>query len=252
MTAWDPDHYDQFFAERQQPGHDLIRRIDAPAPERIVDLGCGTGRLTAELALRYPDAEVTGIDRSAEMISAARAAGVAFELGDIETFAALEPVDVLFANASLQWIAGHEQLFPRLVSLLAPGGTLAVQMPLSWDQPSHQILRDVGSEYGVTITAPPTLQPNDYHDVLAGRAETEVWVTTYYHVLHGENPVFRWVSATGIKRFLDRIDAGQHDSYLAECAKRIALAYPRDQRRETLFAFTRLFVLARTAAGPAP
>jgi trans-aconitate 2-methyltransferase len=184
------------------------------------------------------------------MIATARATGVAFELGDIETWEASEPVDVLFANASLQWISGHERLFPRLVAMLSPGGTLAVQMPLSWDQPSHQILRQVGSEYGVTITAPPTLQPDEYHDVLAGRAETDVWVTTYYHVLKGENPVFRWVSSTGIKRFLDRIDSDHHDAYLTECAKRIAVAYPPDQRRETLFPFTRLFVLARTATRP--
>ena len=131
--------------------------------------------------------------------------------------------------------------------MLSPGGTLAVQMPLSWDQPSHQILRDVGSEYGASITAPPTLEPNDYHDVLAGQAATEVWATTYYHVLSGDNPVFRWVSSTGIKRFLDRIDSDQHDDYLAECAKRMANAYPPDRHRETVFPFTRLFVLARTA-----
>lgn len=247
MTAWDPDHYEQFFAERHQPGRDLIARIDATAPQRIVDLGCGTGRLTSELAVQWPKASVVGIDRSAEMIAAAPPTGVTYELGDIETWAPSEPVDVLFANASLHWIADHERLFPNLVAMLSPGGTLAVQMPLSWEQPSHQILRDVGSEYGASITAPPTLEPNDYHDVLTGHSATEVWVTTYYHVLTGDNPVFRWVSSTGIKRFLDRIHSEQHDDYLAECAKRMANAYPPNRRRETVFPFTRLFVLARTA-----
>jgi trans-aconitate 2-methyltransferase len=179
MTAWDPEHYEQFFAERRRPGRDLIGRIDAAAPQRIVDLGCGTGHLTAELAERWPDASVTGIDRSAEMIAAAPATGVTYQLGDIETWASTEPVDVIFANASLHWIAGHERLFPHLVSMLAPTGTLAVQMPLSREQPSHQILRDVGSEFGVSIGAPPTLEPSDYYEVLAGRARTDVWVTTY-------------------------------------------------------------------------
>jgi trans-aconitate 2-methyltransferase len=181
------------------------------------------------------------------MIAAAPPTGVTVELGDIETWAPSEPVDVLFANASLHWIADHRRLFPHLVSRLSAGGTLAVQMPLSWDQPSHEILREVGAEYGVTITAPPTLQPNDYHDVLAGRAETEVWVTTYYHLIHGENPVFQWVSSTGIKRFIDRIDSDQHDEYLAECARRMASAYPPGQGGQTVFPFTRLFVLARAA-----
>ncbi|MDH3538795.1 MAG: methyltransferase domain-containing protein [Acidimicrobiia bacterium] len=247
MTAWDPDAYQQFFAERHQAGHDLIARVDAVAPRCIVDLGCGTGRLTSELAVRWPEALVIGIDRSAEMIAAAPSTGVTYTVGDIETWSPSEPVDVLFANASLHWIADHRHLFPHLVSMLAPGGTLAVQMPLSWEQSSHRILREVSSGYGVTIDSPPTLQPNDYHDVLAGRAGTEVWVTTYYHVLHGENPVFRWVSSTGIKRFLARIDPDLHDEFLAECAHRIAAAYPPNHRQETVFPFTRLFVLARAA-----
>ncbi len=246
MTTWDPDHYEEFFAERHQPGRDLIARIELPAPELVVDLGCGTGRLTDELAARWPAAAVVGIDRSSEMIAAAPRTGVTYELGDIETWAPAEPVGVLFANASLQWIDDHSRLFPRLVSMLAAGGVLAVQMPLSWDQPSHRILREVGTGYGVEITSPPTLEPNAYHNVLAGHADTEVWVTTYLHVLAGDNPVFRWVSATGMKRFLDRIEPDWHDGFVEECAGRMAAAYPPNERGETVFPFTRLFVLART------
>ncbi|MDH3607027.1 MAG: methyltransferase domain-containing protein [Acidimicrobiia bacterium] len=248
MLTWDPGHYEEFFAERHQPGHDLLVRIDHSSPRSVVDLGCGTGRLTSELAIRWPDADVVGVDRSAEMLASAPDTGVIFQLGDIETWTPTSPVDVLFANASLQWIPDHRTLFPNLVSTLAPGGTLAVQMPLSWDQPSHSILRELGAEYDVSIAAPPTLEPGDYLEVLAGLAETEVWVTTYHHVLSGENPVFRWVSSTGVKRFLDRINPDQHGAFLDELARRLLGAYPPDQRRETVFPFTRLFVLARVSA----
>lgn len=248
MTTWDPSHYEEFFSERHQPGHDLLVRIDHSSPGYIVDLGCGSGRLTTELAIRWPDADVVGVDRSAEMLASAPETGVTFELGDIETWAPTSPVDVLFANASLQWIPDHGGLFPKLVSMLAPGGTLAVQMPLSWDQPSHRILRELGADYGVSIASPPTLEPGDYLEALAGRAETEVWVTTYHHVLSGENPVFRWVSSTGVKRFLDRIDPDQHGPFLDEFARRLLRAYPPNRRQETVFPFTRLFVLARVPA----
>ena len=246
VTTWDPDHYEEFFAQRHQPGRDLMTRIDLVDPADIVDLGCGTGRLTAELARRWPDASVTGIDRSPEMIAAAARTVVDYEVGDIETWEPPGPVDLVFANASLQWIHDHPRLFPRLVAMLRPGGELAVQMPLSWDQPSHRILRSVGVEFGVEIASPPTLAPGDYHDILVGHAATEVWVTTYHHVLSGVNPVFRWVSATGMQRFLKRIDADRHDDYRDECARQIATAYPPNDRGETVFPFTRLFILAQS------
>ncbi len=247
MTKWDPDRYEEFFGERIQPAHDLMARIEISGSGLIVDLGCGTGRLTAELAIRWPDASVIGIDRSPEMIAVAPRTGVTYELADIESWSPATPVRLIYANSSLHWIPDHPALFPRLVETLAPDGVLAVQMPLSWDQPSHRTLRDVGTEYDIEIASPPTLAPNDYNEILTERAgRTEVWVTTYYHVLRGENPVFRWVSATGVKRFLDRLPERHHAAYLEECARRITAAYPPNSRGETVFPFNRLFILARS------
>jgi trans-aconitate 2-methyltransferase len=156
---------------------------------------------------------------------------------------------LLYANAILQWIPDHPALFNRLFSMLVPGGILAVQMPLSWDQPSHLILREVASEHRVEINSPPTLDPDAYLNILSeASAVADVWVTTYHHVLTGDNPVFRWVSATGIKRFLDQIDPDGRRSYLDECAQRMAAAYPPCQNGETVFPFTRLFMLARAGS----
>ena len=170
--------------------------------------------------------------------------GVTWRLGDIETWQPDRPVDLIFANASLHWIGDHDRLLPRLVAALTAAGTLAVQMPLSWDQPSHHILRRVGLEFGVDFAAPPTLEPGDYLDLLAGHTDARVWVTTYYHVLGGDNPVYAWVSATGMKRFLDRLDPADHGQFSRQCAAGMAAAYPANARGETTFPFTRLFVLA--------
>lgn len=247
MTKWDPGSYEEFMEERLRPGLDLINRIEHPAPAHIADLGCGTGRLTAALAGRWPDASVVGVDRSPEMIAAAPGANVTFELGDIETWSPARPVDVVFANASLHWIEDHATLFPRLIALLSPGGVLAVQMPLSWDQPSHRALREAALEFGVEIDAPPTQEPQDYLEMLAGEPLTrrELWVTTYYHVLTGETPVLRWVAATGMKRFLSRLEPGDEPRYRAEAARRITAAYPPDADGATVFPFTRLFILVQ-------
>ncbi|MBT8201689.1 MAG: methyltransferase domain-containing protein [Acidimicrobiia bacterium] len=241
MTAWDPAHYEQFERERAQPGHDLMARIDLTAPHRIVDLGCGTGRLTGLLADRYPTADVLGIDRSSEMLSEA-AGRVRYRQADIVEWEPDGPLDLIYANASLQWIPDHPRLFPRLHQMLAAGGVLAVQMPLSWDQPSHRIMRRVGEEFGVDPQAPPTLEPTAYYQLLG---EAEIWVTTYYHRLSGPNPVFRWVSATGMKRFLGQIPYDGHDEFRARCARLIEEAYPAGPDGATVFPFRRLFIIDR-------
>ena len=240
MVTWDPAHYEQFADQRLRPGLDLVARIDHPDPRSIVDLGCGTGRLTEELAARWPAAAVLGIDRSTEMLPAT-SARVSYQEADIQTWRPDSPPDLLFANASLQWIDGHERLLPKLMGHLRPGGVLAVQMPLSWDQPSHRILRHVAERYGVSSLPPPTLDPAAYYEVL-GSSTTDVWVTTYQHVLEGENPVYAWVSATGMQRFLKRIDSTAHEEYRASCAAELALAYPGRADGTTLFPFTRLFI----------
>lgn len=248
MTSWDPVHYEQFALERLQPGLDLIGRIDASQPARVVDLGCGTGQLTASLGERWPEVEVVGLDQSAEMLERA-APGPRYETGDIDNWRPDRPVDVIFANASLMWIPDHQRLFPRLATQLAAGGVLAVQMPLSWDQPSHRIMREVAAGYGVETLPAPTLEPSDYYQVLKGSvARTEIWETTYLHRLEGDNPVFAWVSATGMKRFLNRIDPGNHADYRDECARQIRVAYPPDKGGLTTFPFRRLFVLAQAGA----
>jgi trans-aconitate 2-methyltransferase len=244
MPAWNPDHYEQFVEQRRRPGRDLIARIEHPGPFRIVDLGCGTGRLTEELAARWPEASVTGIDRSSEMLPE-HSERVMFELGDIETWEPDAPVDVLFANASLHWLPEHAQLFPRLLGYLTAGGVLAVQMPLSWDQPSHRIMRMVAEGYGIDSLPPPTLEPIAYYDILAAATSTDVWVTTYLHVLEGDNPVYEWVSATGMQRFVKRIDPLRHATFHRSCAERLAAAYPRRSDGTTVYPFIRLFITSR-------
>src|ERR1700712_179706 len=138
--VWDPERYLAYADERGRPFVELVRRIGAEAPTRVVDLGCGAGNLTALLHRRWPEAQVLGVDSSKEMVQRAREhRGMAFEVGDVREWAPIEPVDVLVSNATFQWIPGHLALLPRLVGTVVPGGWLAFSVPGNFTEPSHTL-----------------------------------------------------------------------------------------------------------------
>jgi len=176
--TWNPTNTLKFAGPRLQPGLDLITRLPDIEARRIVDLGCGTGALAAQLSERWPRATVTGLDRDRNALREARATHPDLEWveGDIADWAPAEPVDVIFSNAALQWLEGHDALVPRLLSFLAPGGVLAVQMPRNFDAPSHVLMRALASESPwsgrIPLRRPPVGTPAAYYDLLAPRKRT--------------------------------------------------------------------------------
>ncbi|HUA76434.1 MAG TPA: methyltransferase domain-containing protein, partial [Acetobacteraceae bacterium] len=142
---WDPTQYLRFGSERLRPALDLLAWVPAEAPAHVIDLGCGTGNVTALLAERWPTADVLGLDGSEEMLARARegASGCRFGRADIATFVPDRKPDVLFSNAALQWLPDHRRLLPRLFSLVAPGGVLAVQMPAMDQAPFRTLQREI-------------------------------------------------------------------------------------------------------------
>ena len=141
---WNPQQYLQFQAERDRPFFDLLAQV-CGEPQRVADLGCGTGHLTAALSRRWPEADVVGIDSSAEMLGEARqyaSAKLSFEQADLEYWQPERPLGLLISNAALQWVAGHAALIPRLAGLIAPGGTFAFQVPGNFAAPSHTLLAE--------------------------------------------------------------------------------------------------------------
>ena len=255
--SWDAAQYLRFAGERARPALDLLGRIpDGLAPRRVVDLGCGTGEITLALTARWPQAEVTGLDSSAAMLDKARAlgSGVAWVEADIAGWSADAPFDLIFSNAALQWLDGHQALFPRLVAALAPGGVLAVQMPRNFAAPSHRLMRETAAEapWGERLRAilrtEPVLPPERYYDLLAPLArEIDLWETEYLHILDGETPVLDWVKGTGLRPLLDALtDPVERAEFTARYQERLAMAYPRRADGKTLFPFRRLFLIARS------
>ena len=255
MPSWDPTQYLKFAGHRVRPALDLIAQIPLEAPRAIYDLGCGAGNITRLLAERWPAAAVTGIDSSPDMLAKARqeAPGIAFAEADVARWSSPAPADLLFSNATLHWLDDHTALLPRLVAQLAPGGVLAVQIPYNRESPSHVLMEAAAADgpwrarLSSVRQAYQSLEDVDtYYRILApGARQLDIWQTEYLHVLEGENPVVAWTRGTALRPYLDALDEGEGEGFLAAYAQRIAASYPKQADGKTLLPFRRLFFIAR-------
>ncbi len=251
--SWDPDLYHRFATERLRPSADLLAWIPLAAPATILDLGCGAGESTSLLAQHWPEAGITALDNSPQMLERARASGVAARWveADLTGWAPLVPPDLIYSNAVFHWLDDHERLLPRLLGLLAPGGVLAVQMPLNHAAPSHRCIAETiaAGSWRERLTTlwrdRPVGEPEVYRNWLQAAASIEIWETTYHHVLDGENPVAEWVRGTTLSPLLAALDPEDADAFFAECARRLGQAYPPRADGTTVLAFRRLFIIAQ-------
>jgi trans-aconitate 2-methyltransferase len=218
--TWDPEQYERFKAERTQPFIDLVNLIEPSGVADIVDLGCGTGELTARLHRQLAATTTLGVDRSASMVQRAAGAGsdgLSFELGDIADFGGPPRYDLVFANASLQWLPDHRAVLSAWTRALRRRGQLAVQVPANADHPSHLVAAEVAAEepfraaFGGTPPADPVLEvlaPEAYATLLAdlGYAEQHVRLQVYGHWLPSTASVIEWVKGTTFNRFRPLLD----------------------------------------------
>ena len=230
-----------------------MARVPLATPARVVDLGCGPGNVTAILKQRWPEAAVTGVDSSPEMLGKAAASvpECRFELGDFGTWMPEIAPDLIYSNAALHWLGGHDTLFPRLLSLLSKGGVLAVQMPGMHAAPLRALQHEVAASgpWAAALAdvgfARPILEPGAYWDLLRPRCTAlDMWETTYMHALQGDNAAVQWAIGTSLKPFLDRLTPELREGYLAAYSKAMAGPYPRRADGSTLLPFRRVFMVA--------
>jgi len=250
-TTWDPAVYLTFDDLRSRPFHDLIARIGARAPRRVLDLGCGPGHLTPLLAQRWPDAEIAASDSSADMVAAARERGIAAELADVNDWMPGPADDVVVTNAVLQWVPRHRELLPRWIATMPAGGWFAMQVPGNFGAHSHVLTRELAAEPrwadAVTLRGTETVgEPTDYADLLVDAgAQADVWETTYAQRLTGPDPVLRWIEGTALRPVRDALDDVAYAEFTAELAPRLRAAYPQRPDGSTWFPFRRIFAVAR-------
>jgi trans-aconitate 2-methyltransferase len=251
---WDPAVYGEFAAERGRAFHDLVARIEASRPRRVIDLGCGRGDLTASLAARWPSADVEGIDSSPEMISSAPAGGrLSFRIGDVESWTPPADVDVIVSNATLQWVPTHRVLLGAWAAALPAGGWLAFQVPGNFGSFSHTLLQSLAHSQrwapaltGILPADDVVGTPEEYAGLLAAAGLTpDVWETTYVHVLQGPDPVLRWMRGTSLRPVMAALAPEPYRLFEEEFAAQLRTAYPPTERG-TLFPFRRIFAVGRS------
>ena len=253
MSPWNPRKYLQFENERTRPAAELLARVPVAAPSVVYDLGCGPGNSTRLLRDRWPDAHIAGIDNSPAMLMSARASGVAaeWEAGDVGAWHPRHTPDVIYSNATLQWLPDHARLLPRLMGDVAPGGALAVQMPRNFDAASHTLIMRVveNGPWSERLSGlrdfDPVGAPEAYYELLAGEAAIlDIWETIYLHVLNGDDAVYSWITGTALSPYLAALEGEVRERFIGEVKAGLVTAYPRRPDGVTLYPFRRLFIVA--------
>jgi len=256
--SWSARQYALFERERTRPARDLLAAVGGIEPRHVVDLGCGPGNSTELLAERYADAELLGLDSSADMVEAARRRlpRARFEVRDLRDWAAaaaVSPVDLIFSNAVLQWVPDHARLLPALLARLAPAGVLAVQIPDNLAEPAQVLMREAAAAgpwarklANADAARVPIEPPEWYYRVLAAQgARVDLWRTTYLHVLRGAEAVVEWFKGTGLRPFLDPLDEHERREFLALYTERVHAAHAPLADGTVLLPFPRLFFVAQ-------
>ena len=250
---WSPAAYSLFADLRLRPALDLLARVPELPHGSLVDLGCGAGAAAPALRARFPDRRLIGLDGSAAMLAKAAPLFDAMEEADIAGWAPNEPPALIFSNAALHWLGGHEALIPRLAGFLADGGALAVQMPGQLDRPSHLTMIAAAAEVRPDLFRgwtpfPGSLPLPAYADLLPGFA-LDLWETDYLQRMErpgaGGHPVRAFVSSTGGRPILDALDAAETARFAALWDEALAVAYPLDEAGGCWFPFRRVFFVAR-------
>lgn len=245
--TWNPEQYKKFQEERVRPFWDLTQKVSYEKVFRALDLGCGTGELTAALQATKKIAVMLGVDGSPKMLEQCcthQAVGLSFLLSKIEHYAPQEAYDLIISNAALQWVGGHTQLIPRIVGWLNPGGKLAIQMPVNFDHPSHLLADQVAAEMGLKLRQSPVLAPEDYAQLLweNGIRKMDISMQLYLHPMNSGQDVIEWTRGTLLNHYENQLTPEKFKEFLSKYSSELLKQIGTDRY---LYTFKRLFVVAQ-------
>jgi trans-aconitate 2-methyltransferase len=254
-SDWNPALYLKYNTERIQPSIDLISRIDFDNPKQIIDIGCGPGNSTQILVNRWPHAHIVGVDSSRTMIETAKRNYPHQEwiICDAGKDSIKGKYDIVFSNATIQWIPNHAELFKKFCSLLNENGLIAIQIPMFWDMPLAKAIAHItennkwaectrGVEKIFTIHNYVC-----YYDLLKDFFNTiDMWETHYLHIMESHFSILEMIRSTGLRPYLERLTAEKDKKeFKALVLKRIESDYPLQKDGKVIFPFKRLFFIAK-------
>jgi len=251
---WNPELYERFQAERSRPFYDLVDLVHHQENLRVLDLGCGTGKLTKYLHETLAAKETLGIDASEKMLSVASqfaGNGLRFEQGRIEDNPGEGKFDVVFSNAALQWLTGHEALFAKLRDRLQPGGQLAVQIPTMDDEPVHRLAVETAKEFsqelGGYVRRLEVLSPVDYAKLLykLGFVKQQVKLQIYGHVLPSREAVVEWYRGTLLTAYETQLDTQTYERFVERYQQKLFDILPDE--RPFFFPYKRILIWGRNS-----
>ena len=265
MADWDPELYNRFRRYRAEPVEHILSRLDLTDSETVVDLGCGSGEHTIELARRTAHGSAYGIDGSPAMIDAARKLldaqpedlrrRVSFELLDAPKFHADRAFTLIFSNAAFQWIRDQRALFAACRKALRPSGKIVVQIPANETETAKIELGKLAREepWRAMLSGrerafredPPTA----YAAMLAelGYERIDCYYLTFHHPMNSPADVVEWYRSTGLRPFMDALPKSRHDEFLNKLTARLNSAYGTDG--PMTFDFKRVFIWGSRPAG---
>ncbi len=249
--SWNPGLYHKFQKERFAPFKDLMDLIEIREGICVLDLGCGTGELTLMISDMLPGSSALGIDNSSSMLEKALTKtkpGLKFELCPIEKVEG--KWDLIFSNAAVQWVDDHRELVPKLVSLLKPGGQIAVQMPANHHHPTQTLIVKIAAQepyrtaLGGWQRKWPVLSIREYSELLYGGSaqNINVFEKIYPHVLEDVDAIVEWLSGTAILPYFERLPEELHSDFIAEYRERLSNLY---SSTPVFFPYQRIFFSAR-------
>ncbi|PIE13437.1 MAG: trans-aconitate methyltransferase [Rhodobacterales bacterium] len=248
-SDWNPAAYNRFRDFRIRPALDLMAAVRSVGGGDVIDLGCGNGAMGHPLAERFAGHRVIGVDNSPAMLEVAEKVGGydALEHTDIAEWTTTR-AGLIYSNAALHWLGDHETLFKRLAGMLAPGGTLAVQMPHQNNAPSHRVwvslVEELFPDRIDMDQGPGVMEPAHYHRLLSDMGQVSLWETEYYQLLGGDapgHPVRRFTESTFARPILDGLATEERATLIAKYEEVMERAYPANPDGTVLFPFRRMF-----------
>lgn len=262
MADWDPELYSRFRRYRAEPFEAILQRLKLARAERIIDLGCGGGENTAELARRTTDGSVIGLDSSPAMIERAQKLRYGLEpevrdrlrfvQADLREISERQKFSVVFSNAAIQWVRDHQAVFARCYESLVPGGRLVVQMPANDRETAQATIAAMANEEPwrsrLAGLAPPSrtvASPEHYAAMLReiGFVEVDCYYHVFHHPMDSPSQVVEWSRATALRPYLDALGPDGQESFITALTERLEREY--GTRGPLTFNFRRLFIWAR-------